>query len=228
PCRAGCEYEPDLPCAGLHQLRLPASPALADLPAPHGGVLSTALGIEAGPPPRRLVVTTALLSWFALLGRRGPLLLVVDDVQWLDRASALALSRVARRLSGLPVALLTAQRSGSESFLDERTDTLTLGPLDDADAARLLRSRAAPLHPATRRRVILEAGGNPLALVELPRALTSAEERAGDRLPVVLRLTDRLRTMYAARVEALPRPTRHLLLLAALNGRDGAPLVPTL
>ncbi|MFI2704752.1 helix-turn-helix transcriptional regulator [Cellulosimicrobium composti] len=173
-------------------------------------------------------MTTALLSWFGLLGRRGPLLLVVDDVQWLDRASALALSRVARRLSGLPVALLTAQRSGSESFLDERTDTLTLGPLDDADAARLLRSRAVPLHPATRRRVILEAGGNPLALVELPRALTSEEERAGDRLPVVLRLTDRLRTMFAARVEALPRPTRHLLLLAALNGRDGAPLVPTL
>jgi len=222
----GFEYEARLGFAGLNQLMLPVTDSLTSLPDPHRGVVSAALGVEAGAPPNQLLVAMSLLVWLRRLSRPRPVLLIVDDLQWLDRASAITLSLVARRLDGLPVGLLAAHRSGSESFLDEHTETLSLGPLDDADAVQLVKRRSARLHPSVRRRVVQEAGGNPLALVELPRALTSGEERGGDRLPVTLRLTERLRGPYAARIDALAPPTRRLLLLAALDGSDGVPLAP--
>jgi DNA-binding CsgD family transcriptional regulator len=223
---AGVEYEAEVSFSGLNQLMLPVVDSLPTLPGPQRNVLRTVLGIEAGDPPNQLQTVTALLSWFNQLGRTRPLLVVVDDFQWLDRASALTLSLVARRLEGPPVALLIADRDGSGSFLDERTETLKLGALDDADALQLLAHRNRELHPSVRQRIVNEAAGNPLALLELPRALTADEEQGSERLPTALRLTDRLRDMFAARVEKLPESTRDPLLLAALNGRDGIPLEP--
>lgn len=221
---AGFEFEAEVSFAGLNQLMLPAVDSLATLPAPQRSALRTALGVEAGEPPNQLLTVTALLSWFSQLGRTKPLLVVVDDFQWLDRASALTLGLVARRLDGLPVGLLIAERVDSGSFLDQHVETLELGALEDADALQLLAHRNRDLHPSVRQRIVKEAAGNPLALVELPSALTSDEEHGSERLPTALRLTDRLRGIFAARIEGLPEATRHLLLLAALNGSDGIPL----
>lgn len=223
---AGFEYEAEVSFAGLNQIMLPVADSLTALPGPQRRVLGAALGLEAGDPPNQLLTMTALIAWFHHLGRTKPLLVIVDDFQWLDRASALTLALATRRLEGLPVGVLIAHRSGSQSFLDDRTDTLELGPLADIDAARLLAHRSADVHPSVRRRVAMESSGNPLALVELPRALTTDEEQGSERLPPALRLTERLRRMFDARIDGLPEATRRLLLLAALNGSDGIPLEP--
>ncbi|MEV0667934.1 ATP-binding protein [Actinomadura luteofluorescens] len=222
---SGSEYETELSFAGLHQLLLPAVDTLPELPAPHRTALATALGLDRGEPPSRLALTSALLDWLRRLSSTAPLVLVVDDLQWVDRASAVILSLVAGRVGGIRVGLLLAQRAGHESFFDRTAvPELPLTPLDDSDAVRLLRRHHPDLHPSVRHRILAEAGGNPLALIELPRSLTSAQESGADFLPPTLPLSVRLRRVFESRVSALPAPTRRLLLLAALSGGDGTGL----
>jgi hypothetical protein len=138
------EYETELSFAGLHQLLLPAAGSLPELPEVHRAALATALGFERGEPHRRLVLTSALLAWLRRLASTTPLVLVVDDLQWIDRASVVILSLVARRLGGLRVGLLLSQRTGQESFFDrESVPELTLMPLagDSPPPANCLRIR---------------------------------------------------------------------------------------
>ena len=145
--------------------------------------------------------------------------MVVDDLPWLDRASAGVLGFVARRLAGSRVGFLAASRPGQESFF-ERAGLARheLGPLDEQDAIALVRSRFPNLAPQVRERVVAEAQGNPLALLELPAALSDAQRVAAEALPVALPLSVRLQAVFASRVADLPARTRWLLLLAALDG----------
>jgi DNA-binding CsgD family transcriptional regulator len=222
---SGAQFEQRLSYSGLHQLLLPLAtdPASgpARMPGAHGDALRTALGLQAGTAPDRLLLTSAVLALLQQLSAEAPVLLVVDDVHWLDRASAGALGLVARRLDGTHVGLLLAQRTGEESFFDRTTvEELHVAPLAD-DAAKALVERLHPgAHPSVRHRIVTDGGGNPLALTELGAGMTAAQESAAEPLPATLPLTERLRRLFAARISALPAPTRRLLLLAALD--DGA------
>ncbi|WP_196054767.1 helix-turn-helix transcriptional regulator [Nocardia aurantiaca] len=223
---SGAEFEAELSYAGLHQLLLPVSPELAHLPEAHRVALQIALGIDGGPAPDRLLLTTATLTLLQRLARSAFVLVVVDDLQWLDRASAGVLSLVARRSAGFRVGLLLTQRSGYESFFDRTAiPELPLPPLDAESARDLVHSLHPSFHQSVRERIIEQGGGNPLALIELPRVLTSEQESGADFLPATLPLTDRLRRLFTARVSPLPIPTRRLLLLAALDRGTGAALM---
>ena len=149
----------------------------------------------------------------------SPVLVIADDLPWLDRASAGVLGFVARRLAGSRIGFLAASRPGQESFF-ERAGLAQheLGPLDDQAACGLLSSRFPELAPRVVQRVLAEAQGNPLALLELPATLSGAQRTAAAALPVVLPLSRRLQGLFASRASALPAPARWLLLLAVLDG----------
>ncbi len=215
---AGVEFETGLGYATVNQLLLPIADALGDLPLEQARALRPLLGLGADHPPELLMLAGATLGLLRRAARDRPVLVVVDDLQWVDRASLLLLSVVARRLEGLAVGLLLAQRSAAETFFDRvAVPTLELPPLPDDDARALLLAHHPALHPSVRQRIVADAGGNPLALIELPRSLTPAQESAADALPPTLPLGARLRRLFTSRVAALPEPTRRLLLLAALH-----------
>ena len=178
-----------------------------------------ALGLAAGAPPERLVVCTASLSLLRGQAAGSPLLLIIDDLPWLDRSSAGVLAFVARRLTGSRVGLLTASRTGESSYFDYRgLPEHTLRPLDDAAAAGLMQAQFPEISPKVCRRLLNEAQGNPLALLELPNALNGPQLAALEALPDVLPLTGRLEALFASRIADLPAGTRDALLLAALEG----------
>jgi tetratricopeptide (TPR) repeat protein len=185
----------------------------------HRDALNAALGSGEGPPPGRLLVSAATLTALRQAAASSPVLVIVDDLPLLDRASASVLGFVARRLAGSRLGFLAASQPGQESFFGHaglpRHD---LGPLDDKASNALVKARFPDLAPQVRQRVVAEVRGNPLALLELPAALTAAQRTAAEALPVVLPLGKRLQAPFASRVSDLPRRTRRLLLLAALDG----------
>ncbi|MDX8032622.1 LuxR C-terminal-related transcriptional regulator [Lentzea sp. BCCO 10_0856] len=197
---SGAEFEAELAFAGLHQLvsTLPG----AEVASP----LAVALGMAEGPPPGRSEVVDAVA---ALLSAAQPLLVTVDDLHWLDRPSAMVLDEVAQRQLGR-VGLLFAMR-GEQAGHVAGAEVRVVRPLSDDAAGRLLEARYPAMTSAVRRRLLDDARGNPLALLELPAALTSASPQVGDTVP------ERLREVFAARVSALPDATRQALLLAALE-----------
>jgi DNA-binding CsgD family transcriptional regulator len=223
---AGAEFEADLTYAGLHQVLLPLFGEFGQLGAVHRDALNAALGSGQGPPPDRLLVCAATLTALRQAAASRPVLMIVDDLPWLDRASASVLGFVARRLAGSRIGFLAASRPGQESFFERaglpRHD---LGPLDDQMADALIKSRFPDLAPQVRQRVVAEAQGNPLALLEFPAALTGAQRTAVEALPMVLPLGGRLQALFASRVSVLPRRTRRLLLLAALDGTGDLPVL---
>ncbi|NEM06216.1 helix-turn-helix transcriptional regulator [Geodermatophilus normandii] len=216
---SGVEFEAEVSFAGLNQLFLPLHGRLTDLPDLHRDALTVALGVGSGPTPGRLVVSAAALALLRLATEQGPLLVAVDDLQWLDRSSASVLGFVARRLEGSCIGFLGAVRSEPDSFLlHAGLPRHDVPPLGDADASELLRSRFPALAPGVRRRVVSAAQGNPLALLELPGSMTEAQRLAAEPLPPSLSLSARLQELFADRVRGLPPDTRRLLLLAALDG----------
>ena len=216
---AGVEFEADLPFSGLHQVLLPLLDEFGQLSAAHRDALNVALGYGEGPPPDRLLVSTATLTVLRQAAAASPVLVIVDDLPWLDRASAGVLGFVARRLADSRVGFLAASRPGLESFF-ERAGLAQheLGPLDEKAASGLVSSRFPELAPRVLQRVLAEARGNPLALLELPAALSDAQRAAAEALPAVLPLSRRLQGLFASRASALPAPARWLLLLAVLDG----------
>ncbi|MGH3208470.1 MAG: ATP-binding protein, partial [Trebonia sp.] len=204
---AGVEEESGLPFAGLHLLLRPALGRLAALPDVQAEALRGALGRSTAGPPDRFLVGLAVLSLLAELAADQPLLCVVDDAQWLDRASADALLFAARRLDTESVVLLFAARSGA--FPAAGVAELRLQGLSAQAAGELL---PAGLPPGRRYRVLAEAAGNPLALLELPRVLTDTV-REGPLL-----LTDRLREAFETQLNGLKEPARTVLLLAGAEG----------
>ncbi|MFI2610944.1 AAA family ATPase [Kitasatospora sp. NPDC018619] len=221
----GSESESSLAFSALHQLLRPVPAEVDRLPGRQRAAMQDAFGEgSATSGPGLMLVGVAVLSLLSGLGDRRPVLVVLDDVQWFDRASLDALSFAARRLDGEPVTMLIGARDGDHlRGLDRHVPMLTLGPLDNAAANQLLDLQ--PKSPAghTRSRILDQAGGNPLALVELTRTASAHDTAAGLPSAGPLPLTDRLERIFAARLSGLPASTtRALLLLAAMDSADSA------
>jgi hypothetical protein len=213
---AGIESEMELPFAGLHQLCAPMLHRLGHLPGPQGEALGAAFGLREGDAPDRFLVGLAVLSLLSDVAEEYPLLCVVDDAQWLDRASAQALAFVTRRLVAESVAVVFAVReSGNEQDLTGLPEQQVRG-LADPDARVLLESViTGPIDERVRDRIVAEAHGNPLALVELPHGLTPGQLAGGFGLPDAPALSGRIEASFQRRLEGLPADTRQLLQLAA-------------
>ena len=221
---AGVESEMELAFAALQQLCAPMLDQLAGLPDPQRAALGVAFGLEAGAAPDRFLVGLAALSLLSEAAEQQPLLCVVDDAQWLDRASAQALGFVARRLLAEPVAVVFAAREPGEEF--RGLPELLVGGLGDGDARELLGSViGGPLDARVGDLIVAEARGNPLALLELPRGLTHAELAGGFGLPGAVPLAGRIEDCFGRQLEAMPDQTRRLLLLAAADPSGDASLV---
>lgn len=211
---AGVESEMELAFAGLHQLCTPMLSKLAGLPGPQRDALSTVLGLSTGQAPARLLVGLAVLGLLSAVAGERPLLCVVDDAQWLDRASAQALGLVARRLATGPVGLVfAAQDRGAElAGLPE----LAVAGLPEDDARALLDSvTPGRLDEQVRDRIVAETCGNPLALLELPRGLSAVELAGGFGLPGTPRRARRIERSLLRQLGPLSAATRRLLLTAA-------------
>jgi hypothetical protein len=213
----GVESEMELPFAGLHQLCAPMLDHLDRLPAPQRDALATAFGLSAGDPPDRFLVALAVLSLLSEVADDQPLVCAVDEAQWLDRASAQTLSFVARRLLAEAIGLVFAVREPSQTQDFTGLPELVVGGLGERDANALLRSVVlGRLDEHVSDRIVTEARGNPLALLELPRGLTWAELAGGFGSPkVVMPVTSRIEQSFLRQLESLPSDTRRLLLTAA-------------
>jgi DNA-binding CsgD family transcriptional regulator len=212
----GVESEMELAFAGLQQLCAPMLDRIERLPGPQRDALATAFGLTAGDTPDRFLVGLATLGLLSEVAGDRPLLCVVDDAQWLDRASAQALGLVARRLVAESVALVFAVRVPSEEQELARLPELVVEGLRDGDARALLGSVIrGPLDDHVRDRIVAETRGNPLALLELPRGLTPAELAGGFGLPHAPPLAGRIEDSFQRRLASLPAGTRQLLLVAA-------------
>jgi DNA-binding CsgD family transcriptional regulator len=213
---AGVESEMELPFAALQQLCAPLSDWFDRLPGPQRNALVTAFGLSAGTVPDRFFVGLATLNLVSEVAERQPLLCVIDDAQWLDRASAQALAFVARRLLAESVVMLFAVREPIPELAG--LPDLVVKGIRDADARELLAS-AVPgrLDQRVADQLVVEARGNPLALLELPRGLTPAELAGGFGLPEAQPLEGRIEDGILRRLEALPADTRRLLLVAAAD-----------
>ncbi|MFJ3902380.1 ATP-binding protein [Streptomyces sp. NPDC090025] len=215
----GVEFEADVTFAGLHQIITPVLDGAETLRPEYRDALLVALGFATGPAPDRLLLVNAALALLRRAAEEAPLLLIVDDVPWLDRASAVVLGFVARRLSGSRVGFVAASRTGQAGLFDHGgLHEIRLAPLDDDSARLLLAARYPELAERVRARVVAEARGNPLALLELPAELSGAQRSAREELPVVLPLGERLRALFVARVTTLADADRRVLLSAALDG----------
>ena len=210
----GVQSEMELAFAGLHQLCAPMLSRAESLPVPQREALRTAFGLAEGPPPDRFLVGLAVLSLVSEVAAERPLVCVVDDQRWLDRASAQALGFVARRLAADPVGLVFAARVPGKELAG--LPELEVGGLPEADARVLLDSAlAGPIDARVRDLIVAETGGNPLALLELPRGLTPAELAGGFGLPGAVPLSGRIEDSFARQLDVLPEATRRLLLVAA-------------
>jgi DNA-binding CsgD family transcriptional regulator len=211
---SGVQSELELAFAGLQQLCAPMLDRLDRLPEPQRDALRTAFGLSSGVPPDRFLIGLAILSLLADVAEEQPLVCLVDDAQWLDRASAEALAFVARRLLAESVALVLAVRepAGELPSLPE----LEVRGLNDSDARALLSSALrGPLDERVRDRIVAETRGNPLALLELPRGLTPAEIAGGFGVPDASGLSGRIEESFQRRLDALPSETQRLMLVAA-------------
>ncbi|MEV6770328.1 AAA family ATPase [Nocardia sp. NPDC051030] len=216
---AGVEAESNLVFAGLHRLLYPLRREFDALPSRQFEALATALGMsDSTDEPSIHLVGLAALTLLADAAADRAVLIVAEDVHWLDMASAEVLAFVARRIDSEPVAVLATSRDSTTSPLhDTGLTVMRLGPLLDDDANALLDTIAPNLPAPLRHRVLTEAHGNPLALAELPMAAADLTETAP-----ALPLTERLERAFSARGSALPGPTRSALLVAALNDGDSA------
>src|SRR5215213_2039535 len=213
---AGVESEMELVFAGLHQLCGPFLDRLEHLPAPQREALGTAFGLRLGEPPDRFMVGLAVLSLLSDVAHTQPLVCLVDDAQWLDRASTQVLGFVARRLAAESVVILFGVRDPAQHPDLAGLPELTIGPLRVADARALLASVIpGRLDVSVRDRIVAEARGNPLALLELPGAWTPAAFAGGFGLPDAASVAARIEESFRRRLTPLPDDSRRLLLVAA-------------
>jgi DNA-binding CsgD family transcriptional regulator len=219
----GVEAEMELPYAALQQLCSPILELAASLPRPQGDALAVAFGLSAGAPPSPFLVGLAALGLLSEASQERPLLCVVDDAQWLDRASARALAFVARRLLAEKIALVFAARELGDTLAG--LPELRVEPLGRRDARMLLESvLPAPVDEHVLDRIVLETRGNPLALLELPRGLTPIQLAGGFGLPAVP-LSTSIEESFTRRLATLPGDARRLLLIAAADPTGDAAVV---
>jgi DNA-binding CsgD family transcriptional regulator len=223
---AGVQSEMDFPFAGLHQLCGPMLDGLGGLPGPQRDALRQAFGLDDGGTPEHFLVALAVLSLLADAAEAGPLACMIDDAQWLDRASRQALAFVARRLLAERIAMVFAVREPTDADELDGLPELLVDGLADDDARTVLASGInAPLDTRVRDRILAETRGNPLALLELPRGLTPAELAGGFGLPDRGPLLGRIERSFLRRFESLPSDSRQLLLLAAAEPTGDVPLL---
>lgn len=211
---SGIEFESELPFSALRDLVGPVIEERERLPASQREALAGALALGPPAPGDRLAVCVATLGVLEAAATQAPVLALLDDVQWLDRASFECVVFAARRVRG-PIAFLMAARNGHADDGWQGLPSAELGPLAPREAAELLAGTAPDLAPAVRDAVGAAAAGNPLALVELPTTLTDAQRRGSDPLEQPLAPGRELERVYATRLGELPEPTRTALLVAA-------------
>jgi DNA-binding CsgD family transcriptional regulator len=213
---AGVESEMELPFAGLHQLCGPMLGGLGQLPPPQRDALGTAFGLSSGAQPDRFLVGLAVLSLLSDTAGERPLLCLIDDAQWLDRSSAQVLAFVARRLQAESVVLLFAEREpGGLDELAGLPDLPLRGLPGDSASELLVSAISGPLDDRVRARILAEARGNPLALLELPHELSPVTLAGGFGLPGALPVPGRIEESFRRRAQQLPAATQGLLLVAA-------------
>ncbi|MFJ8912776.1 AAA family ATPase [Amycolatopsis sp. NPDC102389] len=207
---SGSEFEGELPFAALHQLCVPALAHLDTLSAPYRESLLVAFGLADGAPdPFRAGL--AALELLATAAGARPMLCVVDDAHWLDTASARALTFLARRIAAEPIAMVFAARDRDPVRGLDELPGLTVGGLSDAHARALLAAeKTVTLDERVRDRLLAEARGNPLALIELPKA-------GGFALPAPSPIASRIERSFRARMAELPVDARRLLILASAD-----------
>jgi DNA-binding CsgD family transcriptional regulator len=211
----GVEGEMELPYAALQQLCSPILELTERLPMPQGDALAVAFGLSAGAPPSPFLVGLAALGLLSEASQERPLLCVVDDAQWLDRASARALAFVARRLLAEKIAFVFAAREPGDTLAG--LPELRVEPLGHRDARTLLESvLPAPVDEHVLDRIVRETHGNPLALLELPRGMTPIQLAGGFGLPAVP-LSTSIEESFTRRLARLPGDARRLLLIAAAD-----------
>ncbi|MFI7637364.1 AAA family ATPase [Nonomuraea sp. NPDC049400] len=224
----GVEAESELPFAALHLLLRPARHLIDRLPPGQEAALRGAFGEGHGGAPDRFLVGLAVLTLLSDLAEERPLLCLIDDAHWLDRASLDALTFAARRLAAERITMIFAGRDGVEPAVNGIPE-MRISGLTRADCEQLLAGHAAGLTPEARDRVIEEAEGNPLALLHFAEILTP-EQRAGHLAPLPLQppgasVAGRLELSLRATIRRLPERTRLLLLVAAADGSGSLRLV---
>lgn len=226
----GVESEAHLAFAGLAELLAPVLDLREGLPAAQAGALGAALALEDGPVASSFAVAAGVLGLLAAAAEAGPVVVVADDLQWVDEASRSVLLFAARRLDADAVTILLGVRDGEG--LDPADLGVPLLALDglSADAARaLLAAEHDGLDAEVARRLVDEAGGNPLALVEIPRLLDAEQRSGGVPLLGPLPLSRELSRAYGRRVEALgPQARRALLLAACAEPGEASAALPAL
>ena len=213
---AGVESEMELAFAGLQQLCAPLLGHLPGLPAPQRNALETAFGLQIGDPPDRFMVGLAVLTLLSDAATGQPMVCLVDDAQWLDRVSAQVLGFVARRLAAESIVIIFAGRDFAHGADIAGVSELRAAPLADSDARAVL-AEAIPmkLDQSVRDRIVAEARGNPLALLELPKAWTASAIAGGFGMPDGVSVRSRVEESFRRRLTPLPDRTRQLLLVAA-------------
>ena len=220
----GVEGEMDLPYASLQQLSSPSLELRERLPDPQREALAVAFGLSAGDPPNPYLVGLAVLGLLTEAAEQQPVLWLVDDAQWLDRASAQALAFVARRLMAERIALVFATREVGAPLA--RLPELHVGPLGYRDARTLLEAvLPGPVDDQVLQRLIAEAHGNPLALLEMPRGFTPTQLAGGFGLPGALPVSEQMVNSFTRRLTALPADAQRLLLVAAADPTGDLALV---
>jgi DNA-binding CsgD family transcriptional regulator len=213
---SGAESEMELAFAGLHQFCGPVLEHRDGLPAPQWDALARAFGLSGGGSPDRFFIGLAVLGLLAEAADQSPVVCLIDDAQWLDRVSAQTLAFVARRLVAESVAMVFAVRNGSAHDELRGVAELAVGGLGEPDARALLDSQLhGPVDDRVRDRIVAEARGNPLALLELPRDLSVEELAGGYIAPAVEPLSGRIEASFVRQLEPLPDETRELVLIAA-------------
>jgi DNA-binding CsgD family transcriptional regulator len=210
------EGEMELPFAALQQLCSPILELHEHLPRPQRDALDVAFGLSAGRAPNPFLVGLAVVGLMSEAAEERPLFCVVDDAQWLDRASAQVLIFVARRLLAERIALLLSARELGET-LQGLPEMLVEG-LNARDSRTLLETALpARLDDSISERLVVEARGNPLALLEMPRGLTPGQLAGGFGLPTAVPLSSQIEENFMRRLGNLPRDAQRLLLLAAAD-----------
>ncbi|MFG1658172.1 AAA family ATPase [Micromonospora chersina] len=213
---AGIESEMELPFAGLHQLCAPMLGRLPELPGPQHDALSVAFGLREGEAPNRFLVGLAVLSLLGSATEDQPLACFIDDAQWLDDGSKQVLAFVARRLMAESVALIFALREPDDNRELAGLPKLMVEGLGEPDARALLASAVrVPLDPLVRDRIVAEAHGNPMALLQVPRAFAPAELAGGFGLSGRLPLASCIEDVFHQKFRSLPQDSQRLLLIAA-------------
>lgn len=215
----GVTSETSLPFAGLQELLRPVVDRIERLPGPQQNALRAAFGLANVPAAELFLTALGVLDLLSDFASEHALLLVVDDVQWLDQSSTNVLTFVARRLQSEPIMLLAASRDFTETTFADIVPEMRVEGLDDSASRNLLQAHSPNLLSEIRDRILHESAGNPLALVELPKAVALEAPDSGFS-PEYLPLTARLERAFASRISELAPTTRKMLLIAAIDERS--------